>query len=245
MEKVCEICGKTFEIQKKRNQKYCSPECYQKAQKIVRKRYKQSRRKIPLTKICEVCGKEFRPINYLQKYCSDECREVSKMQTNNILTIKICQQCGAEFTPESNNQKYCSSCKFEMDSVRNSERHYTKKNIKPKPLFKKVCPICGVEFETDNAQRKCCSPDCSMKLKIQSSTAQAKRALKLRKNKVTEVYDEKIFVRVVSFMEEYTFKTLRQAVNFLSAYTEFSAAECINLLRTKENRIGNYKIFYD
>lgn len=63
MQKVCPICGKTFEGKSKYSAKCCSRKCSAqlRKQKIA-----------TTTKICKLCGKEFVPLNNTQQYCKDK-----------------------------------------------------------------------------------------------------------------------------------------------------------------------------
>ena len=118
------------------------------------------------------------------------------------------------------------------------------KNLQAKqyPPKQRICVICGAKFETQNYETKTCSPECSFIFRQERT----KLALKnIGKDKVIEVPNEELKVRVMSFTEDYHFNTLRQSVNFLSLYTEFNTMECIELLRERKDKIGEYKIIYD
>ena len=192
MKKVCEICGREFEPN--RRQQFCSVECAKKAKVVRNRKYKQAKRQ-ERKLICLTCGEEFKPTASRQKYCSPECYRVAK-------------------------------------------------NLQAKqyPPKQRICVICGAKFETQNYETKTCSPECSFIFRQERT----KLALKnIGKDKVIEVPNEELKVRVMSFTEDYHFNTLRQSVNFLSLYTEFNTMECIELLRERKDKIGEYKIFYD
>jgi hypothetical protein len=104
--KVCEICGKEFNVYryklKRGGGKYCSNECKTKAKTTRQKR------------ICEYCGNEFEAHTYLiqkggGKYCSKSCYHAASRHN-----IKCnCIICGKEFTINKSQLKegrgrYCS-----------------------------------------------------------------------------------------------------------------------------------------
>lgn len=191
-----------------------------------------------MQKFCEMCGKKFETTTG-QKFCSVECVKKAKVAQNKKYkqakrkrATKICPTCGKEFTPKTNSQKYCMP-----------ECYRVAKNQQAKQIeIPKVCVICGAEFKAHSYATKACSPKCSLILRQQ----QAKISFQnIGKDKVIEVSEEELKVRVKSYTEEYSFKTLRQAVNFLSIFTEYNTAECIELLKQRKDKIGEYKIFYD
>lgn len=79
---ICLVCGKEFETNNPRQQKYCSLECRNKVliQRKVEKRTKKRLEKFEENKYskCLVCGKEFERTfgthSYSQKYCCKGCR---------------------------------------------------------------------------------------------------------------------------------------------------------------------------
>lgn len=192
-----------------------------------------------MQKFCEMCGKKFETTTG-QKFCSVECVKKAKVAQNKKYkqakrksATKICPTCEKEFKPTGNGQKYCSAeCSYEM----------RKKQNKLGQIVPKVCVICGKKFMAQSRVTKVCSPECSLILRRQQGKGITKS---VGVDKVIEVPEEELKVRVVSFTEDYKFKTLRQAVNFLSLYTEYDTAECIELLKQRKDKIGEYKIFYD
>ena len=193
-----------------------------------------------MEKVCEICGAKFETVNPNKKRCSLECAKKAKVVRNRKYKQakrqeqkKICPICGKEFKPSGNGQKYCSAeCSYEM----------RKKQNKLGQMVTKVCVICGKEFMAQSRVTKACSPECSLILRQQQGKGIIKN---IGKDKVIEVPEEELKVRMMSFTEDYHFKTLRQAVNFLSLYTEYNTAECIELLRERKDKIGEYKIIYD
>jgi hypothetical protein len=70
--KVCEICGKEFEVSGQfYYKKYCSPECHAKAGHITEQQRKDEQREI-VFRNCLYCGKEFEVNKYNpnQKFCN-------------------------------------------------------------------------------------------------------------------------------------------------------------------------------
>ena len=76
MERVCEICGKTFETGNSK-QKFCSRECNLKHQRL---KYRDAHPEPPKPNLpernCEFCDKEFFPQVDNQKFCSKKCRQM-------------------------------------------------------------------------------------------------------------------------------------------------------------------------
>lgn len=73
--KICPICGKQFEVKKRKGKRTCSFDCGLKMRMIT-----VSKKEYPKTK-CIVCGKEFRSRKYRgkpQKYCSEKCMGIDK-----------------------------------------------------------------------------------------------------------------------------------------------------------------------
>ena len=95
IKKICEVCGKEFEILKCREYTamFCSVKCKGKAKRRNKK-------------ICEVCGNEF----YGRKYsifCSSECSH--NVQKKDKIK-KICDECGSSFEvfESGSDRKFCS-----------------------------------------------------------------------------------------------------------------------------------------
>ena len=105
VERICQSCGKSFQVDirevKRGNGKYCSLSCAAKAPKALQ--YKQ---------VCKHCGKEFMSASKNAKYCSNLCkqknyRERQKSQVNTYSSIKTyyklfenvpCEICGWDKT---------------------------------------------------------------------------------------------------------------------------------------------------
>jgi hypothetical protein len=168
--KICERCGKEFEViaavAKKGKGKYCSYECKypEKIKKLcancgkeyyVTSAHKDSKycsrkcRILRVKNICKYCQKVFftRP-SETRDFCSNECSASSKK----IRMKKICERCGKEFevTPaaeERGKGRYCSNeCKF------------------PEKI-EKVCEVCGKRFMVPPSakERRYCSKKCAGK----------------------------------------------------------------------------------
>ena len=68
---ICEFCGKAFYTKYHKGQKYCSPECQEKA-KDRRQSERKKSEKPPIIKTCGICGKEFIGKKVQAKYCGDD-----------------------------------------------------------------------------------------------------------------------------------------------------------------------------
>ena len=81
MERVCKICGKTFEATN-RKMEMCSEECRKEnIKRLQAERYEKDKElrnthKRKLT--CPICNKTFIPLKGPQKYCSKECQYENK-----------------------------------------------------------------------------------------------------------------------------------------------------------------------
>lgn len=162
--KICPVCGKEFIP--KRNEKYCSPECFlEHKREYDRKRSKikweKLRSGISKTGICKHCGKEFVKKSERQKYCTKECRFADEAEKEKKLRrerdakkpMLICPICGKEFPQGVNkNKKYCS------DACR-------KKANFPDQRVEKICPVCGKWFYPAGRQ-KYCSEECRVRAKL-------------------------------------------------------------------------------
>lgn len=128
MKKVCEKCGKTFQVKPHREHKakYCSPEC----------NYNRSNRQEIK---CATCGKTFtaRASRKNVKYCSNPCRheglrlteeEKSKLRSR---CVKICEKCGVEFSVHL----------YRKDTAR-----FCSKACATPARIEKKCEMCGFSF---------------------------------------------------------------------------------------------------
>lgn len=69
---------------------------------------------------CEICGKRYEKLgNYVQKYCSYECRHEADMRSRAPAYTKktlTCKGCGKEFRQTAPRQKYCTpECRQEVE----------------------------------------------------------------------------------------------------------------------------------
>jgi hypothetical protein len=129
--RICQECGKEFEIYqgavKKGRGKYCSKACQNKAQSRINVGENHPAWKPKIKRICQGCGKEFEVIpSWIEhghgKYCSYECAGKAKIgifrgeksPTWKGGKIKLtCQECGKEFeayeASVKEGHKYCST----------------------------------------------------------------------------------------------------------------------------------------
>lgn len=101
MTKVCEYCGKEYEIENafKDVQKFCSRECYENH----RSENSFSRQKT----VCPICGKIYYPKHRNQTYCSRKCRGVSQRNENSDIGqyLRANNQCWKKRILESRGHK--------------------------------------------------------------------------------------------------------------------------------------------
>jgi hypothetical protein len=80
MKQVCRYCGKDISFMRK-GSKYCrGRECYLRRKK---EEYQKGRKIMKLK--CEQCGKGFKRVNWVQKYCSKECRTIAYGEASKTL----------------------------------------------------------------------------------------------------------------------------------------------------------------
>ncbi len=132
----CKICGKEF-VKRLAAEKYCSRECYKKAQKIkiCESNYRVSekramRKNNKYSKECVICGKPFLTSQSRAVCCSGACRyEYKKIKERerrqNLLKqpkekqVGICEWCGKEFVKKVGRQVYCSKICYERYRSKN------------------------------------------------------------------------------------------------------------------------------
>lgn len=132
LKKVCPVCGTEF-VATSYNQKFCTKQCYYKAnyenRKKDKKRYIDKLKTEGVKKKCKYCGKEFITNGY-GLYCSEECKlEFTKNIRANARYKKTCAICGKEFISNSHVTKCCSDeCKAK--NKQNWQKNYRDKTYK-------------------------------------------------------------------------------------------------------------------
>ena len=71
-ELTCQMCGGKFYKTTNVPQKYCSPECKERAKERTKSAYQKGKAAPRQPVTCPICGKEFMP-GQTKKYCSIEC----------------------------------------------------------------------------------------------------------------------------------------------------------------------------
>lgn len=123
----CEYCGKEFEP-RSWNQKYCSVECQQANNNLLRRA--RAAKAEPKEKTCLYCGEKFfgKPG---QKYCSRRCKEKAHMKREQeklkvVKVKKTCLNCGREYLTDDAGDSFCSTrCSLEYHGQ--VERKHSKK----------------------------------------------------------------------------------------------------------------------
>jgi very-short-patch-repair endonuclease/endogenous inhibitor of DNA gyrase (YacG/DUF329 family) len=177
--KICEICGKEFEVlawEVRKGRRFCSRECYRQYCRSEEKRamysemgkivwrddsFRERRKKLRkrVKKICLNCGKEFEVVKSrvkvgMVRFCSRKCYGEYRKKYETGKRRLRCQNCGKEFEvirweAEKAGRKFCS-IECYWESMR-QER------------VQVVCLNCGKEFEVKSAEasyRKFCSTKC-------------------------------------------------------------------------------------
>lgn len=173
---TCEICGKSFEkvlsdIALGRG-KFCSVECYRKAQKLRTEaaaqqskpksdRHRQGAR---VDCVCQICGKEFSiPPAWIRKGGGKYCGKVCATQARYQGFERICKGCGKEFRRRpGKDDKYCS------------RECYTGQ------WTDLTCPICRKAFRIYTSQLKksrnhFCSEPCAIAARTSPLTRNQRR----------------------------------------------------------------------
>ena len=135
---ICIVCGREYSGRSD-NQGFCSRKCVA--------RYSVENKQ----NVCVYCGSEFKGKG---KYCSDECRNKSKIKS------RVCTVCGKEFYT-AGTQKICSDeCRRRKANETNRQKLIDE--FIPKTI---VCKECGTEFQTEYSKpRKVfCSDECARK----------------------------------------------------------------------------------
>lgn len=97
LDKVCRICGKTFQVESsKSGTKYCSDECRKKGRREVNLRKNEKRRELYYQKPhpiyereCRRCGKLFTTRRKDKVFCSETCRDSQKYTFRKRYTLSI------------------------------------------------------------------------------------------------------------------------------------------------------------
>lgn len=124
-----------------------------------------------MTKECLVCGKTFTVSHGNQQYCSKECVEIARANTQKkyyqkhkelykkqrrtsaVHQVRTCDWCGREFVPLSRRHRFCSpECR--RASIRGSAPL-------SEQFYLKTCPVCGKEFNTLDPTDVYCSDVCA------------------------------------------------------------------------------------
>lgn len=168
--KVCKKCGKTFQAETGRSERYLCEECYMQAKKdsVYRER------------VCQICGSHFMgyPRSMFCPECSQKRKKEQKRRYNSqksarpLGSIDRCEICGKEYIVKSGLQKYCPDCAEKTINENISARKKEYNDINKERLYAHkekmringhVCVICGKIFDSDTATVTC-SPECGKEL---------------------------------------------------------------------------------
>lgn len=88
----CARCGKMFEVDAHKRQRYCSIECAAAAAKerdaeLRRKQREATRERTK--RVCPICGKEFTPSRLHRTLCSQECAKESSRRSSARAQLKF------------------------------------------------------------------------------------------------------------------------------------------------------------
>ena len=100
---------------------------------------------------CQVCGAEFEARVKHQRFCSDKCKDKTKIKKRQKKGWRraTCKQCGGKFWKQRSNAIYCS------DICKNASRygpHYD--------YVLRICPVCEVYFLSKFKKAKYCCRRC-------------------------------------------------------------------------------------
>lgn len=163
IKRICEECGKEFEVfpylVKHGHGRFCSRKCQGKWQSKYRKGKEASNWQGGKIKcICLTCGKEFMVkkayiLKKRGKYCSVKCYYIAKEDKTEV----VCKQCGKKFKTypseiQRGHGKFCSvkcSSKWQMentDKIKKMRKGNIQKPTKPELIFEGICQKNNLDF---------------------------------------------------------------------------------------------------
>lgn len=151
-EQFCKECGSSYWASKQ--YKYCSDDCREKGH-LKTKRGRETPWE-PEVRDCLECEASFTQIQWNQRYCSVDCRNVNKSRnaksnSKYVPAPKLdpidCEFCRNKFQPFSAKSKFCSA------ACRRAIRRA------PKPE-EATCEICRAKFQPTSIRQTMCSLDC-------------------------------------------------------------------------------------
>jgi len=158
IKQLCEHCGQAFEAWPSDERRFCSTQCYNLWRES--ELYKDAINR--QTQICEYCGQEFKRPK-LQKFCSRQCRDLSKRVKRILCT---CKQCGKSFeeTPGRVTAGRGVFCSRECKGQWASENYTGKESANWRGGKVTIrCNQCHQEFKArqhELATRRFCSRKC-------------------------------------------------------------------------------------
>jgi len=98
-ENTCTKCNNSY-IPTRKNQKFCSPECYSDNRRTWDK----------VEKTCPICNKNFVPYVESQLTCSKECGSIKSASSRSGVKKYeyTCDHCGSKFLNRKKDKKFCS-----------------------------------------------------------------------------------------------------------------------------------------
>jgi len=203
-EKVCPSCGKIFRSDNS-NSKYCTEECYLKAQNDLHKATKVVS-KAPAdnswrneNRYCAYCGKVFIPKAKEQKYCSFKCSEVQrKIDERKKQQAELKKQSEVQHEIAKHNLDFNASSHKVKDEQQmgieirkdTSEAKGTSFEMSSTAIYTKKCEYCGTTFKTEGPATKYCSDYCKQCAK-RSREEQKLIEKRLKAKKQGEVFYKK------------------------------------------------------
>lgn len=110
--------------------------------------------KVFKNKNCSICGTSFKPVSFLNKYCSSKCKIQAELEKRSKKPkTKNCKVCNKEFKPYTSLDKFCSpNCRYEngkntnrKTSRRWSREKLNKRNGKDNPAYRNGMYSKGVK----------------------------------------------------------------------------------------------------
>lgn len=143
-ERTCEWCKSAYYATGKRNERFCSRDCWE-----------QDHARKPKQSTCDICGQTFtQPRGYNNKTCGKECAVMAVSMATNQHVTRTCKTCGNEYrTKQSKKLLFCSrAC---SDKGRNASGQ------RAAPFHS--CKYCGEQFQAkvyENHTPEYCSMNC-------------------------------------------------------------------------------------
>jgi len=237
--KDCKQCGCQF-LPKHPASKFCSPECFNLADKLKRLSLYKPVENDPIP--CAHCGTEFERPTKNQRFCSVNCQRKDELRRDkqNRKSPPIYSHCAYCQKPTNHHRKYCNDQCSDKEGHRREMAKRRAAKV-PKPVVETciTCHVCQSEFVTIYPTQKFCGEKCK-----RSNFQKRKRQREKGKPKSNHV---RIKQRLSGRLRELLRRKGKQKTNAIGKYMGCTPKEMLahvdnQLVGTKMNW-GNYGVF--